>query len=285
MFGKPTVMPWSGPDRDKGDAPPIFMEDEFTSPLSAAIAERDKSTLKIVQDALQRKQVVLAYQPVMQSMQAERPAFYEGLLRVLDPTGRVIPAREFIHAADASELGRRLDCLSLELGLDALAEHPQFRLSINMSARSIGFPQWRQTLFDGLAKRADSANRLVLEISENSAMMMPDLVSVFMEELQSRGVSFALDNFGASYTAFRYLKDFYFDIVKIDGSFIQGIDADPDNQVLTHALISVAQHFDMYTIAERVETEQDAAYLRSIGIDGMQGHYFGTATMSPRWCG
>jgi EAL domain-containing protein (putative c-di-GMP-specific phosphodiesterase class I) len=112
---------------------------------------------------------------------------------------------------------------------------------------------------------------------------MPDLVSVFMTELQALGISFALDDFGAGYTAFRYFKDFYFDMVKIDGAFIRGIASTPDNQVLTKALVSIARHFDMYTVAEFVETQEDADYLVSIGIDCLQGHYFGAATIDPIW--
>ncbi|WP_339693828.1 EAL domain-containing protein [Celeribacter baekdonensis] len=261
----------------------FYGHDDFGSPLSAAVAERDRSTMDMVHSALRKKQVMLAYQPIVQTLRPDRPAFFEGLIRVLDHTGRVIPAREFIEVAETTETGRQLDCLALELGLAALNDHPTLRLAINMSARSIGYPRWKETLHAGLSKNVTIAERLILEITESSAMVMPDLVSVFMKELQSMGISFALDDFGAGYTAFRYLKEFYFDIVKIDGSFIRGIATNPDNQVLTQALVSVAKHFDMYTVAEFVETEADAQYLSSIGIDCMQGHYFGAATIDPAW--
>ncbi|AJE48969.1 EAL domain-containing protein [Celeribacter indicus] len=261
----------------------IYGYDDMGSPLSAAIAERDQRTMDMVRDALRNKQVMLAYQPVVQTLRPDRPAFYEGLVRVLDQTRRVIPAREFIEIAERSETGRILDCLSLELGLEALDRHKDLRLAINMSARSIGYPRWRETLLRGIERDVTIAERLILEITESSAMIMPDLVAVFMSDLQEMGVSFALDDFGAGFTAFRYLKDFYFDMVKIDGEFIRGIATSPDNQVLAQALVSVAKHFDMYTVAEFVETEADARYLSSIGIDCMQGHYFGAATINPAW--
>jgi len=89
---------------------------------------------------------------------------------------------------------------------------------------------------------------------------MPELVTVFMAELHRRGISFALDDFGAGYTAFRYFKDFYFDILKIDGQFIRGIHEDANNQVLASALLSIGQHFDMLTVAEAVEDPQEAAF-------------------------
>ena len=96
-----------------------------------------------------------------------------------------------------------------------------------------------------------------------------------MEEVQPRGISFALDGFGAGMTAFRHLKDFYFDLVKIDKSFIRGIEKDPDNQVLTKALLTVAHQFEMLVIADGVETAQEAAFLARMGADCLQGYHFG----------
>jgi len=124
---------------------------------------------------------------------------------------------------------------------------------------------------------------LILEITESSAMLMPDLVTVFMADMQARGICFALDDFGAGFTAFRYLKDFYFDIIKIDGQFIRGIHADPDNQVLAQALITIARQFDMFTVAESVETAEDAKYLIDIGVDCLQGYYYGIPSTEAPW--
>lgn len=258
-------------------------EAEMGSPLSLAISQRDRDTMVMVRQAIAQRQVMLAYQPVVSAARPDTVAFYEGLIRVVDNSGRVIAAKDFIETVETHEMGRVLDCYSLEMGLDTLAQVPDLRLSINMSARSIGYPKWRETLKRGLAKRSDIAERLILEITESSAMVMPDLVNVFMNDLQSKGVSFALDDFGAGYTAFRYLKEFYFDIIKIDGQFIRGVAENPDNQVLTNALVSIAQHFEMFTVAEFVETRDDAEFLINAGIDCMQGHYFGVPTIRPSW--
>lgn len=269
---------------DKRDAPPGGpIERDFASPLDFAIAQRDKETLSMVRSAIVRQDVMLAFQPVVQTARPDRPAFYEGLIRVLDETGRIIPARDFIAAVETIELGRQLDCLALQMGLQALSEEPSLRLSINMSARSIGYPTWTRTLRQGLSRDDTAAERLILEITESSAMVMPDLVSAFMQDLQAEGVSFALDDFGAGYTSFRYLREFYFDMIKIDGQFIRGIADNPDNQVLTAALMSIATHFDMLTVAEAVETSQDAAFLTQAGVECMQGYYFGAPTVRPPW--
>ena len=146
------------------------------SPLDHAVSSRDRDSMNMVSAAIRHRQVLLAFQPVMQARAADRVAFYEGLIRVLDETGRVIPAGAFMGAIENTELGRQLDTLALNLGLKALHENPGLRLSINMSARSIGFREWNQTLERWLKRNSTIAERLVLEITESSAMMVPELV-------------------------------------------------------------------------------------------------------------
>lgn len=262
---------------------PTLPEDGLASPLNVADRLRQEETLSMVRRALDERRAMLAFQPVVQARMTNRAAFYEAFIRVLDEQGRVIPARDFMDAVETHEIGRRIDCLALELGLLALAREPTIRLSVNMSARSIGYPAWLATLERGLRADPTIAERLILEITEGSAMVMPDLVTVFMADMQTRGICFALDDFGAGYTAFRYLKDFYFDIIKIDGQFIRGISKDPDNQVLAQALVSIARHFDMFTVAESVETAEDARYLIDIGVDCLQGYYYGVPSTEAPW--
>lgn len=252
-------------------------------PLSYAVAARDRSVIDMVDQAVRHDQVRLAFQAVVPARRQDRPAFYEGLIRVLDETGRIIPAREFIGEIESTETGRVIDCLALEKGLATLKRYPDLRLAVNMSARSIGYGRWMRTLEAGIGGDPTIAERLILEITENSAMLVPELVTGFMSDLQRRGVSFALDNFGAGYTSFRYLKDFYFDILKIDGQYIRGIAQDPDNQLLTVALASIAEQFDMVSVAESVEQAADAAYLAAMGLDCLQGYFFGAPTVAPPW--
>jgi EAL domain-containing protein (putative c-di-GMP-specific phosphodiesterase class I) len=253
------------------------------SPLTAAISARDGETMAMVRQAIQEKRMRLAYQPVVMAADTSRIAFHEGLMRVIDPSGRVIPAREFIDAVEADELGRQIDCLALDIGLTTLSRFPQVRLSVNMSARSVGYPRWMRILRKALSSDKTIAERLILEITESSAMLVPELVIAFMDDLQAQGVSFALDDFGAGQTAFRYFRDFFFDVVKLDGQFIRNIHRDPDNQALVRALMSIGQHFDMMTIAESVENLDDANWLQAAGIDCMQGYLFGAPTVRPAW--
>ena len=215
---------------------PIELTPGATSPLDAAVTMRDRGTLDMVADAVKHNQTLLAFQPVVMAGAHSRIGFYEGLIRVIDETGRIIPAMDFMPVVERAELGREIDCVALHMGMRTLHENPSMRLSINMSARSIGYQRWMQTLNRWLKKDATIGERLILEITESSAMDQPELVVDFMDRVSRRGVSFALDDFGSGYTALRYLKDFFFDILKIDAQFCHGIADDADMQVLTRAM-------------------------------------------------
>jgi EAL domain-containing protein (putative c-di-GMP-specific phosphodiesterase class I) len=250
-------------------------------PLAAALAEKDRATVAMVRLALRTRQVALALQPVVHAEDPTRIAFHEGLIRVLDGAGRLVPAREFIGAVEATDTGLELDRAALALGLEALRRDPGLRLAVNMSARSIGAVRWMETLASGLARDETVAERLILEITEASAMAMPELVTAFMTGLQRRGISFALDDFGAGQTSFRYFRDFSFDMVKIDRQFIANVHRDRDNQALVRALILIARQFDMFTVAEGVERAEDAAWLQAQGVDCLQGYLFGMPVLHP----
>ena len=257
--------------------------DAPTDPLAMAVAARDLNVMGMVADALATRSVQLAFQPVVTGAQGERLAFYEGLVRILDTTGRAIPAKEFISNIEDTELGRQIDCIALECGLQALSENPTLRLSINMSARTIGYPNWLRTLDAGVGLAPDIGERLIIEITESSILAAPETVSAFMAELQTLGVCFAVDDFGSGYTSLRNLRDLDFDILKIDGHFVKHVHADGDNQALIRAMLSVAQHFGMLSVAENVEEAADAAWLTANGVDCLQGYYFGAPTLTPDW--
>ena len=255
----------------------------MASPLGVAISAGDQETIAMVKEAVRTRRLRLAYQPVVLTRDTGRVAFYEGLIRVQEPNGRIIPAGDFINAAEGHELGREIDCAALEYGLATLAKHPQLRISINMSARSIGYPRWMWVLKKALDQNPTVGERLILEITESSAMLVPELVLAFMDEVQRKGVAFALDDFGSGFTAIRYFKDFLFDILKIDSQFIRNIHRDPDNQALTGALLSIGRHFEMFTVAEGVESPEEAACLQALGVDCQQGYLYGAPTVKAPW--
>ncbi len=157
-----------------------------------------------------------------------------------------------------------------------------------MPARSPSRPDRTAEALDGRAPRTplDRAAALRDEdveesspISETSAMLLPEVVQRFMAGMQPRGVSFALDDLGAGLIALRHLKDFPFRCVKIDRTWVAGLDRHPDNQVLCEALITVAHRFETFAVAEGVGTEAEA--LRALGVDCLQGYPLGRPQPTP----
>lgn len=245
------------------------------SPFDAVMLAQDNDIEGMVRRALAKDRVQLAFQPIVLSHNPSQVSFYESWIRLLDDAGRLLPARLFFPAVADSELGREIDCCSMRMGLAKLRDTPNLRLAINMSARSLADWKWRTVLFGALRETEGLGHRLILEISEDSAMLLPEIVIRFMEELQPYGVTFSLDHFGSGHIAFGLLKDFMFDLAKIDRQYTRDIDTNPDNQVLAEALNTVAHQFEMFTVSEGVETAPEAAVISQIGIDCMQGYYFG----------
>lgn len=244
-------------------------------PLEFAQNSRDSDVLQLVRDALQNRRARLAFQRVVLSRDPSKTAFFEGLIRVMDEKGRVIPAGHFMPVVEEHDLGRQLDAATLDLAFKMLRANPGQRLSVNVSARSLGDSRWRRVLEAGLQEGGSLGDRLIFEISETSAMMLHEVVVAFMQEMQPRGVCFALDGFGGGVTAFRHLRAFMFDLVKIDKSFARGVATDADNQVLVEALVMVAHRFEMFAVIEGVENEDDAQFLQGVGADCLQGFHFG----------
>jgi EAL domain-containing protein (putative c-di-GMP-specific phosphodiesterase class I) len=258
-----------------------FMPNSPTPPTASHRSEQE--LFRMARAAIDHGQAVLAFQPVVQAGAPHATAFHEGLIRVPDSKGRIIPARDFMPMIEDTPLGRDTDTQALDFGCSVLARVPDLRLAINMSARSVGYAPWIETLERWIDDEPEIGPRLILEMTERSAMAVPELVVDFMDRWQISGICFALDDFGAGFTALRYFKEFFFDILKIDGQFTRGIAQDPDNRALTRAMLSIAHQFDMLCVAETVENADDARILIDMGMDCLQGHYFGAATLQPGW--
>ena len=256
--------------KDNADDP------RWGDPFGYAATSRDRDTLTLVRDALAKNRARLAYMPIVLSGAQSRVAFYEGLIRVMDDGGRVIPAAQFMPVIEDTDLGREIDIVTLELAMKVLRTTANLRLSVNVSARSIGDGAWRRTLDTALRSGGHLGDRLIIEISEDSAMLLPEIVTRFMAEMQPLGVGFALDGFGAGLISFRHLKDFFFDLVKIDKGFVRNVARTSDSQVIVEALITIAKQFEMLTIADGVESRDDAAFLEQIGVECPEGYLFGT---------
>lgn len=253
----------------------------LSNPLNAAIAVQDRETLAMVASALKDRRMRLAFQPVVYAADPTVIGFFEGFIRLLNLRDQVIPARDFMAAVEQRQLGREIDCAALQLGLMAMQRNPQIRVSVNMSARSVGYRPWIDILRRALQDSPRLGANLILEINEASALQVPDVLKPFMAEMREHGIVFALDDFGAGMTSLRLLQELRFDIAKIDGSLVKNVDRLPDGQAVARAAIALAQELGMYVVAEAVETEGEAHWLREAGAGCLQGYLFGPPTVTP----
>lgn len=253
----------------------------LSSPLSMAVSVQDRETLAMVASALKDRRMRLAFQPVVYAADPTVIGFFEGFIRLLNLRDQVIPARDFMAAVEQRQLGREIDCAALQLGLMAMQRNPQIRVSINMSARSVGYRPWVEILRRALQDSPRLGANLILEINEASALQVPDVLKPFMSDMREHGIVFALDDFGAGTTSLRLLQDLRFEIAKIDGSLVKHVDRLPEGQAVCRAAIALAEELGMYVVAEAVETEGEAKWLREAGVGCLQGYLFGPPTVTP----
>ncbi|MBL9051890.1 MAG: EAL domain-containing protein [Tabrizicola sp.] len=253
----------------------------LASPLDAAISAQDRETLTMVDQALRDRRMRLAFQPVVYAADPSVIGFFEGFIRLLNLRDQVIPARDFMGAVEQRQLGREIDCAALQMGLMAMQRNPQIRVSVNMSARSVGYRPWVEVLRKALKESPRIGQNLILEINEASALQVPDVLKPFMAEMRNHGIVFALDDFGAEMTSLRLLRELRFEIAKLDGSLVKHVDRMPDGQAVARAAIAAAQELEMYLVAEAVETEGEANWLRDAGVGCLQGYLFGPPTVTP----
>ncbi|WP_112310992.1 EAL domain-containing protein [Pseudogemmobacter bohemicus] len=259
----------------------IDLDGREASPFAIAISSAERAVLQMVRDALEHKRMRLAFQPAVYAADPDIIGFYEGYIRLLDEKQMTIPARDFMSVAETRELGREIDVAALRLGLMTLRRNPGVRIAVNMSARSVGYKPWTQLLRRVLGEYPGIGKGLILEINEASAMQMPDVLIPFMDELQGFGITFTLDDFGDSFTSLGLLYEFGFDIAKLDGRFIRNCHKDPENQPIVRAAIAMAQEFGMFLVAEAVETNDEANWLREQGVGCLQGYLFGKPELAP----
>ncbi len=239
--------------------------------------ERKRIAIKVMH-ALETDSVGLAYQPIVSST-SRRPAFHECLARLFEPGGSVMPAGVFVPVIERLGQVRLLDRRMLGAVFDALEDAPRARLSLNVSPQTLRDREWMSLYNLRAANAPRAAERLIVEITESSASGDAAAAANFMAEVRARGAAFALDDFGAGYTSLRQLRDFRFDLLKIDGTFASDIAANPDNRIFVNAIVQIAQHFDMATVAEFVETEAEAKALAALNVTYQQGYLHGAPSM------
>lgn len=227
-----------------------------------------------VQLALKEDRILLAYQPVVDAT-SHAVRYHECLVRMVGCDGKLVPAALFVPAIEQLGLMRSIDSRVRDLAIRALERRPDVSLAINISGLTATERSWLRGLVARLKGRRDLASRLIVEITETTALQDIDETARFVSSLRALGCKVALDDFGSGFTTFHHLKALTVDVVKIDGSFIRHITTDTENQIFIHNLLALARALGVSTVAECVETREDADYLAGIGIDLLQGYYFG----------
>jgi diguanylate cyclase (GGDEF)-like protein len=235
-----------------------------------------------VQRALRDGRLQFAYQPVVDTTTGAID-YHECLLRMIDEDGRVIAAGEFVAAIEQLGFIRLIDRYVLECAVEEVAAHPDICLGFNISGLTATDRAWLRGACALLQGRREVANRLVVEITETAALHDIEESAGFVATLRELGCRIALDDFGAGFTSLRHLQALAVDTVKIDGSFVRNLGQNPDNQVFLRHLVGLAKGLNLLTVAECVETPEEAVLLRREGVNFLQGYYYGIPTLEKPW--
>ncbi len=232
--------------------------------------------------ALKEERLSLAYQPIVDAHSGQT-RLYECLLRMRTREGQILPAGLFVPVVEQLGLMRAIDRRVLELAVNELERYPDIVLAFNISGLTALERSWLRALVARLSDKPSVARRLVVEITETAALHDVEETARFVTAVRELGCRVAVDDFGAGYTTFQHLRSLTVDIVKIDGSFVRDITKSHENQLFLNNLLGLARALNLETVAECVETKEDADYLSGLGVDLLQGYYFGKPTLHPEW--
>jgi diguanylate cyclase (GGDEF)-like protein len=219
----------------------------------------------------------LEMQPIMSLSAPHESLNFEVLLRMRDADGRVGPAGPLIAAAEKSGRAGVIDRWVLSTTLawieDNVASLTNTRfVCMNLSGASLNDERFVADSLEILARYSHVTSRLCMEITESVALHDLDNTRRFIDQVRNFGVKVALDDFGAGYTSFSYLKELPADVLKIDGNFIVNINAHPANVAIVEAIVNLAANLGMKTIAEWAEDADTVRTLAEIGVDYVQGY-------------
>jgi diguanylate cyclase (GGDEF)-like protein len=249
--------------------------------FSAQMTERVSRRLSTETDlrrALERGEFALHYQPLI-DLAAGRVSGAEALLRWPQNEHRLMSPTEFIPIAEDTGLIIPLgEWVLLEACSQAQvwqARHPGLKISVNLSAR-----QFRQKDLIGMIERVLGETGLApalleLELTESMLMHHAEETIGILTRLDEMGVRLAIDDFGTGYSSLSYLKRFPIHSLKIDRSFVRDISTDPDDAAIVTAIVAMARSLNLDVTAEGVETDEQAAFLRSLACHHAQGYHFG----------
>lgn len=228
--------------------------------------------------ALEDRQLTIRYQPLVELATSE-PVGVEALLRWEHPNGLIMPA-EFIPVAEETGLIVPIGCWALEEACRALAELDRqvpgrpLRLSVNVSTAQLARHEFVDEVQDALRATGFDATRLTLELTESLLIDRSGPAIGVMRRLRELGVRLAIDDFGIGYSALSYLRDMPLDSLKIDRSFVAGLEHDGEAPAVVRSIINLAGTLGLLVVAEGIENAEQLTRLRALGTQYGQGFYF-----------
>ncbi|HWA13768.1 MAG TPA: EAL domain-containing protein [Burkholderiales bacterium] len=230
-----------------------------------------------LREVLDEDRIVLFSQPVVR-LADQKTVHHEVLVRIIDRAGKLILPGQFIEVAESLGMAQEIDMRVVGMVLEAM-KRPDMRSRkvrhfVNLSRTSISDPQWVRKFQAMLADAPVDHSQLVFEITETAAMSDVDVTQGFIAQMKQMGCRFALDDFGAGFSSFYFLKRFEVDYLKIDGSFVRDLAGDEANRLFVRALCDVARGLNKQVIAEWVENREVMGILAGMGVQYGQGFLF-----------
>ena len=231
-----------------------------------------------IREALREDRFKLVFQPVVQVSDG-LVSHYETLIRMVSETGELLRPVEFIPVAERMGLIHQIDLWVVDKSIDYIAALPKkdddISFTINLSSHALQGNYLLPALKQKLEATWISPSRITFEITETAAVSDFAKTRAMVSKIRALGCRFALDDFGAGFSSFNYIKNFPVDYLKIDGQFISNLVADPADQVLVRAMIDVAHSLGKKAIAEYVSNPEILRVLREFGVDYVQGYLLG----------
>ncbi len=232
-----------------------------------------------IREALEKEQFVLHAQPILRLSEGH-VTHYELLLRMRSGNELIGPGR-FLYIAEQHGLARSIDQWVVREAIRVAARYPgpaERRFEVNLSADSLGDPELPDLIAASLARDGVDPRQLIFEITETAAISNFGAARAFVERITDLGCGFALDDFGAGYGSFYYLKHLPLQYLKIDGEFIRQLPSSRTDQLIVKAVVSAAHGLGKLTIAEYVGDRATLEALRRYGVDFAQGYHVGRPT-------
>ena len=250
--------------------------------VSGAELREEMGLANYLGQAVKEGRIRLAYQPIIDA-RTGAVAHYEALLRLCGEDGAISSAGALIPIAERMGFIPMIDCIVLEKVVNELRLDSKVHLAVNVSNLTIQDSAWLNLLTDLMTKSPEVAERLTVEITETAVHGDLKHSARFCAEVQALGCMIALDDFGSGYTSFRQLKTLSIDYVKIDGAFIRDLSDNADSRLFVKILLDFTKGFGLKSVAEFVETGEVAKMLMDLGVDYLQGYYFGKPSNTRPW--